>query len=141
MDDSPSLPSLPSVQGSLSSVSLEERCNNYTLARYHEAHDGRDVEKVGRWASYTFLSTMLSCPCGQPLPCPEHGDFPRRFFEIFPDDADYIACFRAKKLPYTSPHHLRAQSEAARAETQNNDLPLEPEGGFPLSSPPLRDRK
>jgi hypothetical protein len=96
--------------------SLEERCNSYTLARHREATIGKNADIVGRWASYTFISNLQRCPCGELLPCPDHGDFPHRFFEIFPDHPDYILLFHLKKLPYTSPYELLRQEAALPVE-------------------------
>jgi hypothetical protein len=84
--------------------SLEQRVNDYTLARYFEALDGRDTNKVGRWAAYKFKTKLQHCPCGeQELPCPHHGDFPNLFWEASPDSADYFDVLRARNLPYTAP--------------------------------------
>jgi hypothetical protein len=96
---------------------LESRVNKYTLARHHEALIGKDPSKVGRAAAFDFHSTMEHCPCGNHLPCLDHGDFPRRFFEVMPDDADYFQLLEKKKLPFTPIHQLLAldqsQSEGA----------------------------
>jgi hypothetical protein len=94
---------------------LEHRVNTYTLARHHEALIGKDRTKVGRAAAFNFLSALRHCPCGKDLPCPDHGDFSRRFFEVSPDHADYFEPLQKKKLPFTPIYELLAR-EAEKSE-------------------------
>jgi len=91
---------------------LEQRINKYTLARHHEAFVGKDPTKVGHAAAYNFRSAMEHCPCGNHLPCPEHGDFPRRFFEVSPDHADYFEPLQKKNLPFTPIHELLTNKQS-----------------------------
>src|ERR1043165_7070737 len=103
------------LQFNLSASALERRVNAYNIARYHEALQGKDSRKVGKWAAFKFKSQLQECPCGRPLPCPTHGDFPPLFWTMFPDEPDYILCLEKKGLPYTSPY-LLLQAQRKREE-------------------------
>jgi hypothetical protein len=96
---------------SVTDHSLEHRVNQYTLDRYHEAIRGKDPTKVGRAAAFAFRSRMQWCPCGEKLPCPDHGTFPPRFFEVCSDSCEYFDELRRKNLPYTAPNHLIAAQQ------------------------------
>jgi hypothetical protein len=41
------------------------------------------------------------CPCGQAVPCPDHGNFPGSFFEASPWSADIADAMHQRGLPYT----------------------------------------
>ena len=90
---------------------LEQRVNAYTLARHEEYIEKKDARKVGKWASFKFETALHHCPCGKPVPCPEHGDYPKYFWQICSDCADYMEYLAARKLPYTAPRLLLIEQE------------------------------
>ena len=116
---SPKTPHIPET--------LEQRVNNYTLARHHEALIGKDPTKVGRSAAFNFRSEIEHCPCGKHLPCPDHGDFPPRFFEVSPDDADYFHRLQEKKMPFTPIHELLRREAEQSEEREAPDLKMSDE--------------
>ena len=70
--------------------SLEERVAAYILARYLEARDGRNPQIVGKHAAWNFKSQLQYCPCGNALPCNDHGDFPDHFWTTDPSRSDFM---------------------------------------------------
>jgi hypothetical protein len=55
---------------------------------------------------------MHWCPCGQDVPCPEHGEFNEYFWETSPVSAEYMSSLRTRGLPYTNPFQLLREQEA-----------------------------
>jgi len=98
--------------------SLEHRVSQYTLDRHLEALHGKDPTKVGKHAARSFKSKMQWCPCGHQLPCPEHGDFPKHFWELSPDNAEYLQILQRKNLPFTAPHLFLKEKERELARSQ-----------------------
>ena len=98
---------------------LLERVDEYNLARHKEIKAGKDRRYVSRNAAWNFKSKMKWCPCGEDLPCPNHGDFPALFWEWEPTCADYGWCLERRNLPFTPVRELiRAEEERAQAAAE-----------------------
>jgi hypothetical protein len=93
-------------------LTLEERVNQYTVERYLEHRHGTCTEKVGKWKAQHFKTKLHWCPCGQDVPCPEHGEFNEYFWETSPVSAEYMSSLRTRGLPYTNPFQLLREQEA-----------------------------
>ena len=61
----------------------------------------RDDERNSKYRSPT--TQYKYCPCGGPLPCPLHGDFPAIFWETPPTGGDFVAIMEEKGLTYDWP--------------------------------------
>jgi hypothetical protein len=93
-------------------LTQEKRVNQNTVQRYLEHRHGTSTEKVGKWRAQHFKTKMHWCPCGQDVPCPEHGEFTEYFWEASPVSSEYISSLRTRGLPYTNPFQLIREQEA-----------------------------
>ena len=115
--------------------SLEERVAAYILARYLEARDGRNPQIVGKNAAWNFKSQLRSCPCGNELPCNDHGDFPDHFWTTDPTKSDFMDHMHAHGFDlslgwslireYNQQQRIQALERAeAAANSNTNSQPL-----------------